>query len=184
MIDEAEHSPGVEQEEAGDAGVAVELAYGLGEDRVADGPLLSEALGLGEAAAVRGLAVADVHGVDHAVAVEEVVARNGLEEGVGAVADVDAVDEGGDPAGYGELVVRWLLAHGGEIPSNLDGGVGGLGQGVRLLEDAGDETVLNGVQEGSRGLLENVPFGLGSGCFGLGRGGLGDLDGGLFDEGR
>lgn len=111
----------------------MELANGLGEDRPADGLLLHEAFGLGEAAAIGGLAVADVHGVNHAVAIEEVVARNGLKQRIGAVADVDSIDEWWNPAGDRELEVRRLLANRGKIPGNLDRGVSSFRQWVRLL---------------------------------------------------
>uniref|UniRef100_J3NF28 Uncharacterized protein n=1 Tax=Oryza brachyantha TaxID=4533 RepID=J3NF28_ORYBR len=98
-VDEAAEAARVEEREAGDAGVAVELADGLGEDGAAEGALLLEPRRLGEAAGVGlGGAVADADGVDHAVAVEQVVTGGGLEVRVGAVARVDAIDEGRDAA--------------------------------------------------------------------------------------
>ena len=97
-VDEAEEGAGVEEEEAGDAGVAVELADGLGEEGVAEGVLLEEAVGAGEAAGVAGGAAVEVEGVDHAVAVEEVVTGEGAmnalsREGCRHFEAFDQVDE-------------------------------------------------------------------------------------------
>nr|CAB3466536.1 unnamed protein product [Digitaria exilis] len=102
-VDESDEPTRVEEGEPRDAGVAMELADGLGEDGFPHGALLLEAGGFREAAGV-GLcaAVADADGVHHPVAVEQVVAGGGREAWVRAVAGVDSVDERRDPAGHRE----------------------------------------------------------------------------------
>lgn len=132
-VDDAEEAAGVEEEEAGDAGVAVEFADGFGEDGPAQGFFLGQALGFGEAAGVAGGAVFEGDGVDHAVAVEEVVAGGGLVEGVGAVADVDAFNAFWDFSGDWEGVFDGVFRHRSEVTGDLDSWVGGFGERVLAL---------------------------------------------------
>lgn len=132
-IDEAEEGAGVEEEEAGDAGVAVEFTDGFGEHVAAEAFFLGEALGFGEAAGVAGGAGVEFDGVDHAVSVEEVVPSDGLVEWVRAVADVDALNAFGDFSGHREGLMRRVLRHGGEVASDLDTRVGGFGEWVLPL---------------------------------------------------
>ncbi|KAF7063222.1 hypothetical protein CFC21_069743 [Triticum aestivum] len=156
-VDKAAGAARVEQSQPRDARVAVELANGLRENRPPNGALLGEAGGLGEAAGVGlGGAVADADGVDHAVAVEEVVPGRGLEAGVGAVACVDAVDEGRDAAGDRERAHGGLLADGGEVAGDLHGGVGRARQRVGPLQDIVGEPLLEGVERRRRRALEEV----------------------------
>jgi len=163
-IDEAARGARVEQGEARDPGVAVELANGLGEDGASDRALLGEARGLREAAGVGlGDAVAYPQRVHHAVAVEQVVPGDGVEAGVGAVARVDAVDEGRDAAGDGELAHGRPLPDGREVAGDLHGRVGGAGQPVGPLQDVGNEPFLERVERGRRGALEEVELLLAAG---------------------
>jgi hypothetical protein len=156
-VDEAARGARVEECEARDARVAVQLADGLGEDGAADLALLPEPRRLREPARVRlGGAVADPQRVHHAVAVEQVVARHGVEAGVGAVARVHAVDEGGDAARDRELVDGQALADRREVAGDLDRRVNRLGQPVGTLQHAGHEPFLERVERRRCRALEEV----------------------------
>lgn len=95
--------------------------------------------------------------MDHPVAVEEVVAGDWLEQRVGAVADVDAVEAAGNAAGDGEAVLDGVLGHRSEVSGYLDGGVGRPRQAA--VELARQERVLDHVQGGSCCSLQQVPVG-------------------------
>ena len=124
---------GVEEEEAGDAGVVVEFANGFGKHVVVEAFFLGEALGFREAAGVAGGARVELHNMDHVIPVEEVVPHDGLIEWVRAVADVDALNAFGDFSGHREGLMRRVLRHGGEVASDLDTRVGGFGEWVLPL---------------------------------------------------
>lgn len=134
--------------------MAVQFADRFGEGGLPDGAFLAEALCLGVPACVGGGAVPEVDSVHHPVPVEEVMPGDRLEEGIGAVADVDAVDERRDATLHREIVGRGVLVDWGEITGDLDGRIGSLGQRVWPLEHFRYETLLDFVQGGRRQLLE------------------------------
>jgi hypothetical protein len=98
--------------------------YGLGKDRAAEFLLLDEPLRLGEPASVAGGAVIDADGVNHAVAVEEVVPSDGIEQRVGSIAEVNAVNAFWDCAGDREFSLDWLFWYWSEVSCDLDLWVG------------------------------------------------------------
>jgi hypothetical protein len=63
VIHKPEKPASVEQSKACDAGVSMELTYGLGKDRPAELSLLDEPLRLGEPASVAGGAAIDLAGL-------------------------------------------------------------------------------------------------------------------------
>ena len=101
VVDYATETSAVEEKKPGDAGVAMELADCLGEHWFAQLALLHESLRLGETTCVACGAVGEFNGVDHAVAVEKVVSGFGVEQWVGAVTEIDAIDGVGDGADDG-----------------------------------------------------------------------------------
>lgn len=106
----------------------MELPDRLREHRPAELPLLNQPVCLGEAAGVTGGAAIDGDGVDHAVAVEQVVSGGGLEERVGPVAEVDAVNAVGNGSGDRKVVLHRVLRDGSEIAGDLNSWVGGFGK--------------------------------------------------------
>lgn len=155
-VDEAEESAGVEEEEPGDAGVAMELADSFREDRSTERPLLDEPVRIGEPAGVAGGAVVEFDGVDHAVAVEEVVAGYRLVMGVGAVPDVDAVNAIGDFSGQRKAVPDGLLRHGSKVSGYLDSRVSGFRKRVAAL--VGYQGGLRRVERRRSRSLQEVPL--------------------------
>ena len=129
---------GIEEEEAGDAGVVVEFTDGFGEHVAAEDFFLGEALGFGEVAGVAGGTRVELHDVDHVVAVKEVVPCDGLVEWVRTIANVDAFNGVRDFSNHREELMRQVLWHGGEVASDLDTRVGGFGEWVLpLMGDQG-----------------------------------------------
>jgi hypothetical protein len=134
VIHNPEKPSSVEQKKACDAGVSMELTYGLGKHRAAEFSLLDQPLRLGEPASVAGGAAIDLDGVNHPVAVEEVVPSDGFEQRVGSVAEVNAVNAFGDCAGDWEFSPDWLFRYRSEVSGDLDSWVGGFGKWVSALE--------------------------------------------------
>ena len=133
VIDEAKQPSGIEEEEASDAGVTMELAYGLGEHRAAELSLLDQSLCFGETASVaRGTAIKG-DCVNHTVAIEEVMPSDRLEQWVGAVSQINSINAIRDGAGDRKRVTDRLLRHGSEVSGNLNTGVGGFRKRVLAL---------------------------------------------------
>jgi hypothetical protein len=123
-VNEPAQLAGVEQRQARDLGVPVQLADGLGEHGPPQRALLPEPGRLGEPACVRfDRAVADAHRAHHPVVVEQVVPRRRFEVGVGPVACVHAQDERRDAARHWQRPHRRLLADRCEVAGDLHGRV-------------------------------------------------------------
>lgn len=132
VVDEAEESSGVEEKKSSNTRMPVELANGFRKHRTAELAFLNQSLRFGEAAGVTGFAAIDGNGVNHAVTVEEMVARDGFKQGVGAISEIDpsnAIRNGPDD---GEGVLDWLFRDGSEVSRYLNAWVGSFGE--RVLE--------------------------------------------------
>jgi hypothetical protein len=107
-VDDDVGAGGVLEAAARAPAVALRAARVLGDagvQRAAGGELAGEGLGRDDAVAVAGAAAAEADRVEHAVAVERVVAAERGDQRVLGVADVEAVEVGGDRAGDdGEVV--------------------------------------------------------------------------------
>ncbi|BAT00113.1 Os07g0154201, partial [Oryza sativa Japonica Group] len=128
-VEHAAERARAEQQKPRDAGVAVELADGLGEHGASHLPLLPQPRRLREPARVRlGAPPGEPHGVQHPVAVEQVVPGARRVERVGAVADVHPVEARREAAGHRQPPHRRALPDGRVVPGDLHGRISGARQ--------------------------------------------------------
>lgn len=122
---------------------------------------MDQALRLRESAGVAGGAIVELHGVNHAVSVEEVVAGKRLEERIGAVPDIDAVNGVGDFADDREVVLDGVLGHRREVSGDLDSWISRFRE--RVVELVSSEGGLNGIEGHCSCFLDDVPLRVGGG---------------------
>lgn len=111
----------------------MEFPNGFRKNRSPQSAFLNQALGLSEPASVTSGTVIDSDSVNHSIAVEEMVAGSWLEERIGAVTKVNAVNAIGDSSGDGEVVFNGLFGDGSKVAGDLDTWVGGFREWVLKL---------------------------------------------------
>lgn len=114
--------------------MAVKFTDGFRENRTPQGFFLDETISFSEPTGIAdGAVFFELDGVDHAVAIEQVVPRDRLVQGVRSVSDVQAPNAFGDVPGYGEGVLDGVLLHRSEVAGYLDPRVGSFVKRVLAL---------------------------------------------------
>lgn len=110
--------------------MSVQFTDGFGKDRPAELPLLNQPLRLREPAGIADRAVFDGNRMDHPVPIEEMVPAHWLKQRVSPVPDVHTSNVLWYSSDDRKVVADGLLQYRGEVPGDLDAGVGGLGEWV------------------------------------------------------